>query len=87
MGSYIDGLVEDCSIAIANAPELLQSCTKPSKCSTYPTEEVGYDHQSKFLGQVVLVGVAGWFVSHLLHGGFHRQENGHVAATVVGGIT
>ena len=29
----IDGLVQDCSYAITNAPELLQSCTKPSICS------------------------------------------------------
>ena len=27
---YIDGLVQDCSISIANALEILQSCTKPS---------------------------------------------------------
>ena len=27
----IDGLVQDCSNGIANALELLQSCTKPSK--------------------------------------------------------
>ena len=27
---YIDGLVQDCSISIANALELLKSCTKPS---------------------------------------------------------
>ena len=27
---YIDGLVQDCSYPIANALELLQSCTKPS---------------------------------------------------------
>ena len=26
----IDGLVQDCSNSIANALELLQSCTKPS---------------------------------------------------------
>ena len=26
----IDGLVQDCSISIANALEILQSCTKPS---------------------------------------------------------
>ena len=25
-----DGLVQDCSISIANALEILQSCTKPS---------------------------------------------------------
>ena len=27
---YIDGLVQDCSNSIANALELLQSCTNPS---------------------------------------------------------
>ena len=27
---YIDGLVQDCSNSIVNAPELLQSCIKPS---------------------------------------------------------
>ena len=29
-GLDIDGLVQDCSNSIANALELLQSCTKPS---------------------------------------------------------
>ena len=27
--SYVDGLVQDCRNSIANALELLQSCTKP----------------------------------------------------------
>ena len=27
---HVDGLVQDCSNSIANALELLQSCTKPS---------------------------------------------------------
>ena len=27
---HIDGLLQDCSNSIANALELLQSCTKPS---------------------------------------------------------
>ena len=27
---HIDGLVQDCSISIANTLEILQSCTKPS---------------------------------------------------------
>ena len=27
---HIDGLVQDCSISIANALEILQSCTEPS---------------------------------------------------------
>ena len=31
----IDGLVQDCSNSIANALELLQSCTKPLICDTY----------------------------------------------------
>ena len=29
---YIDGLMQDCSISIASALEILQSCTKPSPC-------------------------------------------------------
>ena len=29
----IDNLVQDCSNSIANAVELLQSCTKPSQCN------------------------------------------------------
>ena len=33
---YIDGLVQDCSNSIANALELLQSCTKPSIWSHDP---------------------------------------------------
>ena len=34
-GTYhVDGLVQDCSNSIANALELLQSCTKPSMCSS-----------------------------------------------------
>ena len=30
---YIDSLVQDCSNSIANALELLQSCTKPTSCT------------------------------------------------------
>ena len=29
-GYHFDGLVQDCSISIANAMEILQYCTKPS---------------------------------------------------------
>ena len=29
---HIHGLAQDCSFSIANAPEILQSCTKPSVC-------------------------------------------------------
>ena len=31
LNDYIDGLAQDCSNSIANALELPQSCTKPSK--------------------------------------------------------
>ena len=31
---YTDGLVQDCSNSIANALDLLQSCTKPSMVLT-----------------------------------------------------
>ena len=31
--TYFEGLEQDCSNSIANALELLQSCTKPSICS------------------------------------------------------
>ena len=34
MSVHIKGLVQDCSNSIANALELLQSCTKPSICDT-----------------------------------------------------
>ena len=30
---YLDGLMQDCSNSIANALELLQSCTKPAICT------------------------------------------------------
>ena len=30
--AQVDGLVQDCSISSALAMEILQSCTKPSKC-------------------------------------------------------
>ena len=33
--AYIDGLVQNCSNSIANALELLQSCTKPLICFTH----------------------------------------------------
>ena len=30
---HIDGLVQDCGISVANALDILQSCTKPSTCT------------------------------------------------------
>ena len=35
--NHIDGTVQDCSISIANAMEILQSCTKPSISSAKET--------------------------------------------------
>ena len=42
---WIDGLVQDCSNSIANALELLQSCTKPSKCFNSSPSHAIYMHQ------------------------------------------
>ena len=32
--SYIDGLVQNRSIVIANVPKIMQSCSNPSICAT-----------------------------------------------------
>ena len=39
----MDGLVQDCSNSIANALELLQSCTKPSISYAATALSVGID--------------------------------------------
>ena len=39
---YIDGLVQDCSNSIANALELLQSCTKPLLWGMYHVHCFGF---------------------------------------------
>ena len=39
ISKYFDGLVQDCGNSIANALELLQSCTKPSIWSLMHSEE------------------------------------------------
>ena len=31
---YVDGLVQDCRISSVLAMEIVQSCTKPSMCTT-----------------------------------------------------
>ena len=38
---HIEGSVQDCSSCIVNALELLQSCTRPSLCSTNPYLKAG----------------------------------------------
>ena len=40
--SYIDGLVQDCSISIANALEILQFCTKATICTCLVTTTLCY---------------------------------------------
>ena len=40
---YIDGLVQDCSISIANTLEILQSCAKPSICCNVTATGVDYN--------------------------------------------
>ena len=55
---YLDGLVQDCSNSIANALELLQSCTKPSiytycgLCDQTPAT-VGHMHVLGHLGRPI----------------------------------
>ena len=48
---HIDGLVQDCGIAIAHAIEILQSCTKPSIClaqsCTCKNNSLAPSHQTK----------------------------------------
>ena len=39
---YLDGLGQDCSLSIANALEILQSCTKPSICVVAVYGFMGY---------------------------------------------
>ena len=42
---YVDGLVQDCSNSIANALELLQSCTKSSMyCLSKTWKRLGMKH-------------------------------------------
>ena len=45
---YFDGFVQDCSISIVNALEILQSCTKPSICFA-PNSVIGVYHQFKLV--------------------------------------
>ena len=47
---YIDGLAQDCSNSIANALELLQSCTKPSICSLVLAIQAGHWPGREFQG-------------------------------------
>ena len=42
--AYIDGLVQDCSNCIANALELLQSCTKSSIYASVKWFIIGFEN-------------------------------------------
>ena len=51
-----DGLVQDCSIFIANAMEILQSCTKPSACTRSAHSDTY--HSLQHLSEVAADGLA-----------------------------
>ena len=53
---YIDGLVQDCSNSIANAMELLQSCTKLSMCMA---REIGLV-ESELCGDFIFCALGQW---------------------------
>ena len=61
---HVDGLVQDCSNSIANALELLQSCTKPfdviSMVASYATW--GKELQSQYIPRIMhMVCTLLWF--------------------------
>ena len=63
----VDSSVQDCSISIALAMEILQSCTKLSKCF-YPNVEVLHVTQDECLIMISgLLTYCNWFVVFRLH--------------------
>ena len=66
---HINGLVQDCSNSIANALELLQSCSKPSICQLldgmYVSAVVGPSYHWWCLELIASC----WMVGHLVQGG------------------
>ena len=65
MYSYIDGLVQDCSISIANGLEILQSCTKPWICGVtqtipLPTMTCGTRNPFRLMDQVQQWEASNW---------------------------
>ena len=63
----IDGLVQDCSISIAIALEILQHCTKPSMCADLRT--VGY-YRLQFSEQLIARSYI-WLLCMYIHDSFH----------------
>ena len=57
---YIDGLVQDCSNSIANALELLQSCTNPSVCFGISQWNILSTAEYKRFGIKTLAGITGY---------------------------
>ena len=43
---WMDGLVQDCSISIANALEILQSCTKPSESVDESDDNITHENKA-----------------------------------------
>ena len=81
----INGLVQDCSNSIANALELLQSCTKPWKCRMSNLRSQNTPHSSLFWVSYGL-----WFVSYMyiekiqtLQDHFERASSGLLANQLV----
>ena len=48
MDQHMEGLVQDCSISIANALEILQSCIKPSMYGLKMQEMITYTWYDDF---------------------------------------
>ena len=61
----IGGLVQDCSNSIANALELLQSCTKPPIYGTY----------NKYNFEYAAYGIRWWPLDTCIHGGYIEDKN------------
>ena len=51
MKTDIDGLVQDRSISIANALEILRSCTKPSICKNISLSRIDFKSALISMGQ------------------------------------
>ena len=68
----IDALVQDHSISIANAMEILQSCTKPSISTCYVL--CAYYWVAKTQTRRHHKGLCQYKIDHLLSGNFHRDD-------------
>ena len=65
---YIHGLVQGCSISIASAMEILQSCTKPSICVRYST--VQWCHMSVMASKII----SNWTVCSTAYQAYDKEN-------------